>query len=270
MQPTQGLINWDALGEMMMPPPAVSVNMWNNDEAAAHYDHFSKLEDDYTKLQIEAMHLTPSETVLDIGCGPGRISVPAAAQAKSVTALDGSEFMLDCVRTNAKSAGVSNIDYVHLRWEEVEVGKNVQPHDIVVVSRTEAMRELEKVNAVAQKRVYMFLFHGPTLKHFSDELMDGVRQAGPRPPMKPFMAGHVLLFNRLAAMGIDVNVEYLPDGFTKLYASREAAYQDLQWLGVPDDKQERFRQNVDRFLIPEKDGFRLLRETKTAVLWWKK
>ena len=265
----QGLINWDLLSEMMMPPPAMSIHMWN-DEAAAHYDNFAKLESDYTKLQIAAMHLTPDDTVLDIGCGPGRISVPAAARVKSVTALDGSTGMLEFVAQNAQSAGCTNIERVHLRWEDVVVGQNVQPHDIVVVSRTEAMRELAKVNEVARKYVYMFLFCGATLKHFSDELMDGVRQAGPRPPMKPFMAGHVLLFNRLAAMGIDVNVEYLPDGFTKLYASREAAYEDLQWLGVPADKQERFRQNVDRFLVAENGGFRLLRKTKTAVIWWKK
>lgn len=264
----QGLINWDLLTEMMMPPMTFRPSMW--DDAAAHYDNFSKLESDYTKLQVEAMPLTPADTVLDIGCGPGRISVPVAAKVKSVTALDGSAPMLERVQENAKAAKLSNIDCSHLRWEDAVIGKNIDPHDIVIVSRTEAMRDLAKVHEIAQKYVYMFLFCGPTLKHFSDELLDGVRENGPRPPMKPFMPGHVILFNRLSSMGINANVHYLPDGFTKLYASRDEAYQDLQWLGVPNDKQERFRQNVDRFLIPENGGVRLLRETKTAVLWWKK
>jgi SAM-dependent methyltransferase len=264
----QGLINWELLTELMLPPMTFRPGMW--DEAAKRYDGFSKLESDYTKLQIEAMQLTPTDTCLDIGCGSGRISVPVAAKVKSVTALDGSAPMLECVQQNAKSAGRDNITCAHLRWEQVVIGANVQPHDIVILSRTEAMRDLAKVNEIARKYVYIFLFCGPTLKHFSDELLDGVREDGPRPPRKPFMPGHVILFNRLSSMGIDANVEYLPDGFTKLYASREDAYQDLQWLDVPEDKQERFRKNVDRFLIPEKSGFRLLRETKTAVLWWKK
>jgi hypothetical protein len=133
------------------------------------------------------------------------------------------------------------------------------------------MRDLAKVNAAARKFVYFMTFTtGASLKEFHDELMEGIQEAPPKRVMNGGIPSHVLLFNRLTEMGIDPNVQYLPDGFTRFYITREDAYQDLQWLNIPNDKQIRFRENVDRYLLAEHGGYRLTRTTKTAILWWKK
>lgn len=76
--------------------------------------------------------LTPESSVLDIGAGTGRWTIPMARVAKRVTALDASPQMLDILRENAAEEGCTNIDTVQARWDEIEV----EPHDVVVSSHS--------------------------------------------------------------------------------------------------------------------------------------
>jgi 2-polyprenyl-3-methyl-5-hydroxy-6-metoxy-1,4-benzoquinol methylase len=90
------LINWDELRQLTMPagtprqPEGTSVNMFDNDQSANMYNQVAKMEKSYTLNQINAFETSKNDTILDIGCGPGRISVPMAQRAKSVTSLDSS------------------------------------------------------------------------------------------------------------------------------------------------------------------------------------
>lgn len=263
------IINWEALFELTRPQMPKDLGMWS--KFAQQYDGFSKLEMEHTRQQIAMMQLDPGDTALDIGCGPGRITVPVASRVKSVTALDVSPDMLACCQRNATEAGLSNVNCVQMRWEDIVPAESLPVHDVVIASRSPAMQDLTKVNALAGKRVYLLTFAGSSLKNFHDELMDGVTES-PKPPPMPrgTVFGPAMTFNRLYAMGIDANLQYVKDGFTRWYPSREAAYEDLQWLDVPEDKQARFRENVNRFIFPEKNGFRLLKETRTVIIWWEK
>ncbi|HOI91841.1 MAG TPA: methyltransferase domain-containing protein [Candidatus Rifleibacterium sp.] len=57
-----------------------------------------------------------SETVLDIGAGPGSYAVPLAKRVGSVTALDVSAGMLDQLQQWARVEGVSNITTITDSW----------------------------------------------------------------------------------------------------------------------------------------------------------
>ena len=80
----------------------------------------------------------------------------------------------------------------------------------------------------------------------------------------------MLMFNRLCDMGILPSVEYVRDGFTRWYESRDDAYGDFAWLEVPKEKEMLFRKNLDRFISLEESGYRLLWETRTVIIWWSK
>jgi len=268
------IINWEALAELGRFRMPGGTGMWS--EWAEKYDGFAKLEKEYTERQIALMHLEPEDTAIDIGCGPGRISIPVARRVKRVTSLDVSQAMLDECLDNARENGLTNINGVLLDWEEVVPGQNVPVHDVVIASRSPAWQDLAKVNALARKRVYLLTFAGSSLKDFHDELVEGIveppQQQQPRPPGmgRSTTSGYMLTFNRLFAMGIDASLQYVIDGFTRWYPDREAAYADFEWLRVPADKQQRFRQNIDRFLSDEKGGVRLRKETRTVVIAWEK
>lgn len=65
-----------------------------------------------TRRTISLLDLQPGMEILDAGCGPGRLTVPAAEQvgpAGHVTAMDMQEGMLDLVRSRAAKKGLENI-----------------------------------------------------------------------------------------------------------------------------------------------------------------
>jgi 2-polyprenyl-3-methyl-5-hydroxy-6-metoxy-1,4-benzoquinol methylase len=56
-----------------------------------------------------APHFAP-ETVLEYGCGVGRLLIPFARRATNITGVDISQSMLDTARTHISKAGVTNVE----------------------------------------------------------------------------------------------------------------------------------------------------------------
>ena len=66
-------------------------------------------------------------TVLDIGAGNGRWTIPIAERAKFVTAIDPDGEMADVLRENTKDYQ-GKIQIIQSSWEEAQV----ETHDIAV------------------------------------------------------------------------------------------------------------------------------------------
>jgi len=67
-------------------------------------------------------------TVIDIGSGNGRWTIPLARKVKKVTAIEPSQEMAEILVDNIKSAGLSNIEVISSTWEKVSIEK----HDVSV------------------------------------------------------------------------------------------------------------------------------------------
>jgi len=65
--------------------------------------------------------LEPDDTVLDIGAGIGRWSIPMAMVCSKVTALDAHPRMLEILRENAAAENITNIETVQADWPAAEV-----------------------------------------------------------------------------------------------------------------------------------------------------
>lgn len=79
---------------------------------AAMFDNRLAVKLSGTASLLERADVREGMRVLDAGCGPGRVTIPLARRvgpAGEVVALDLQEGMLDRVRVNAASAGLSNI-----------------------------------------------------------------------------------------------------------------------------------------------------------------
>lgn len=79
------------------------------------------------KTIIAHLDLKPGMKVADIGCGPGRLTIPLAQAVGphgSVTTMDLQEEMLAKVKVKAQAANLSNIVYLH-----AGVGQNKLPHN---------------------------------------------------------------------------------------------------------------------------------------------
>ena len=67
-------------------------------------ERFAQAEDDVEKL-LKLVEV-PGKTVLDLCCGPGRISIALAKRGFAVTGVDRTAFLLDKAKERAKSANV--------------------------------------------------------------------------------------------------------------------------------------------------------------------
>ena len=272
------LINWDELRQLTMPagtprqPEGTSVNMFDNDQSANMYNQVAKMEKSYTLNQINAFETLKNDTVLDIGCGPGRISVPMAQRAKSVTSLDSSPKMLAHCKRNAQEAGVTNLNTLLLDWKDAELGKNIEQHDIVIASRSTGASDLKKLSSFAKKwAVTIAWANAPNIPNIVGDLFTGVPEARKFPPMRnDRRISYNVTYNMIYDMGYEPNIRVVTDGFTKDFASKAEAYQDLWQLNsISGTISPVFRENCDKWLSKNSQGgvtFR--RETRSYVIWW--
>ena len=67
-------------------------------------------------LKVLADLIEPSDAIVDVGGGAGRMSLPLALRCRSVTNVDPSARMGAAFLANAKAAGISNIELVQGEW----------------------------------------------------------------------------------------------------------------------------------------------------------
>ncbi|MGE4295508.1 MAG: class I SAM-dependent methyltransferase [Campylobacterales bacterium] len=106
---------------------------------------------------IKRMNLEGCESLLDVGCGPGTLTLPLATALDKVHAMDFSAKMLECLRDNAQNCKLSNIQTYHLAWEN---DWSALPEvDVAIASRSIEVADLktalEKLSQKARKRAYI-------------------------------------------------------------------------------------------------------------------
>lgn len=262
-----------------MPPVTRQVmegttgNLFDNDQSADMYNQVAKLERSYTYNQINAFDTTKNDTVLDIGCGPGRISVLIAQRAKSVTALDSSQKMLNHCLRNAREAGITNLTPCLLDWKDAVLGKNVEQHDIVIASRSVGGQDIKKASSFARKYVvFIGWANAPNIPMLVGSIFENVEGARKFPLMMKIdrNVGYNVTYNMIYDMGYDPNIKIVEDGFSWDYQSKEEAYKDL-WLldKIPGQIPSIFKSNVDKWLTKnDQGGFTFRLKTRSYVIWW--
>lgn len=246
----------------------------NWDSHADFYNKMAMMELSYTIPQLKCLDMQKTDTVLDIGCGPGRISILSAKQAKQVTSLDSAPHMLAYVQENAKRMGVSNINTVLMDWSDVTPGKDVEKHDIVIASRTGAMRDVDKLSSLANKYAAIFIWaNAPSIPELTNKLFIGVEKnenmfAG---PPRSREHGYNIFFNNVYNLGYDPNIKIFTDGFVKTFKDYDEVL-SFFWNLKPDlqdGKQGILRENLSPYLTEGPDGITFRMETRSCVIWWK-
>ena len=78
---------------------------WN--KAAPNFGKSAKRDDYHTRL-IERINVNKEQTILDLGCGDGTITIPLAKRAKSVTGVDSAYKMLEILNEKAQKENIRN------------------------------------------------------------------------------------------------------------------------------------------------------------------
>ncbi|NLV27047.1 MAG: class I SAM-dependent methyltransferase [Methanomicrobiales archaeon] len=227
--------------------------------------------DDYPEKLISRTQLHSDWSVLDIGCGTGTITIEAAKRSKSVTALDISNQMLDILKSDAKNRNISNITCVHSPWQDIRIGTDIMPHDIVITSRSLArigdLREsLTKINQAAIKYAYVTAWGGSE-RILNRGLMEALGYTYHN------IADYVYVFNILHSMGIRPNVEQINCNSRTTYPTLEDAVQNYaSLLHLSSKDLEITRLYLEKTLIKQDNGMYLVPDSKPvwSLIWWKK
>lgn len=145
----------------------------------------------------------PSSTVVDVGAGTGRFTLPLAASVRRITAVDPSAAMLAILRRNAGEMGVTNLTTFLGTWQAAPCG----PADLVFSSMVltlvpDARAFLIKLDGAARRHVLLYLgaysadaVLDPLWRHFHD---------APRAPGATYLDALAVLRELGAAPGVKV------------------------------------------------------------------
>ncbi len=263
--------------ERMHETPKDKPHMMDWNKEADFYNAFAFCELEDTQRYLDEINIEPHDSVLDVCCGPGRISVLAAKHASRVTAFDSAESMLDHARRNAEKFGVDNIDFKLLDWNCVLPGQNLGIHDIVIASRNQAIGDIEKLSSLATKRVAVQIFaDAPSIPSLLNVLYSGCGMPthGPRPgaagPNAPRPLGYMDIVNKAYGMGFKPNVRIMPERFRKQFASEQDA---CAWVcslkpQFSEGNESRIAANIEPFLTSKETGVEFCIATTAAIIWW--
>ncbi len=218
---------------------------------------------------ISKLDIDPESTVLDIGAGPGTLTIPLARIVKHVTVVEPSSGMLACLKENAADEGLSNITCINKKWEDAIPGADLDEYDVAIASYSLAMLDmkaaLSKMNMVARRSVYLFTSAGGRAWDYNE--------LWPRLYGEKFRArpDYIYLYNILYGMGIHADVEITDTEYKERFLSMSEAVE--QWMdnlgSTTPEAEEVIRSYLSENLVQEDGAFWSKHEMKGAMIHWR-
>ncbi|UUX92386.1 class I SAM-dependent methyltransferase [Methanoplanus endosymbiosus] len=143
------------------------VSHWRDKESVYEFIRSDEiLGGERIKWVVESLGLKPGDRVLDIGAGPGTISLEIAKVCSHLTAVEPSDVMAEVFKERACEAGISDYNIVQKRWEDIIPGKDIfGMYDIVISSFALGMEDLRdsliKMNQVCRGSVHIYYHANP-------------------------------------------------------------------------------------------------------------
>ncbi|MDA0676380.1 MAG: class I SAM-dependent methyltransferase [Chloroflexi bacterium] len=218
----------------------------------APVDRESAFEDETLKAVLK--YVRPSDTVLDVGAGAGRLAVPLAERCKHVTAVEPSPAMRERMAEQAKAWGVDNLTIIGSSWEDA----TVEPADMVICSHVlYTVRDigefLRKLVSAAKREVVLVVFEESAMANYFPlwEQVYGEKRI-PLPTLPEVK-------NVLTEMGLKFSMEKLPEWQSRPFPDEESAYEEsmARLFMSPDSKYAlNLKAALERSLVRTDDGLR--------------
>jgi len=217
-------------------------------------------------LKALADLIEPSDAIVDVGGGAGRISLPLALRCRSVTNVDPSAIMGAAFLANAKAAGISNVDLVRGDWIAADTprGTVALVNHVTYLTR-EIVHFIEKLERAGSRRVILTV-NAPPPPSWNRALFQVVHGEA-----EEVVPGHAELMNVLWEMGrlpdltmlLSQNVRYivpLPNRTAALtFAVQRVANEQWAHWPITTSFEERSRatveQHFDDLFAQSADGF---------------
>jgi ubiquinone/menaquinone biosynthesis C-methylase UbiE len=262
------LINWEKIWKMNLL--STSAN-WTNprfwDERAKGMAKNMAMSSNKTQKQLDALNLEHDYTVLDVGAGIGRLAIPMAKVVKQVTVVEPSKNMLTFLKANAKKENIQNLVCINRSFEDLIVGKDVHPHDVVISSYSLCMLDivnvLQKMDELTSKCAYIFWNASEWMDSELQKIIcgeDSIRSVD-----------YLCIYNILYELGILANIKIWDaesrQGYNDL---NEAISKFSKFNKIVPEKKDELKARLKDLLVEENGKLWLTYKWKAAMIYWTK
>jgi len=202
------MVDWNQIWkDAFLASRLTSDNYYDNEERAKSYDASENI---WIDGKSRATDLDPDSTwsVLDIGSGPGILTIPLARRVRKVTAVESSRPMVRLLEKHLAEENLTNVKIINSRWDDLPA-EEVKAHDLVIASYSLNFEDLQeallKMNRLARKRVALYWFAGTAnWEHIRMDLFPEIygRELVPFPKCN-------IIYNLLYDLGLNPDVEVL-------------------------------------------------------------
>ena len=258
-------LKWDEFWENELKQKEDRGKDW--DKAAASF-HKKAKKDDYHELLFSKLIVDENDSVLDLGCGEGSITLILAQKVKKVTGVDSSPKMLELLNQRAQERGIENVKTILKPLEDITF-EEVGHHDVVLASRSlngiiPIKETLKTIDKIANKYVFITLF-GPENWKIEGEFNEYIGRENKHFP------GHNYLFN----MGIYANVERLDIKAYREYDTISEAMDNGKFRLdlLNGEEKDKLKEYLEKILIKDSETGKLYNKKDKAdwiLIWWKK
>lgn len=198
--------------------------------------HKSSNYDDIVKFLNKRGIIKANDDILDIGCGPGKLSLEISQQVHSIVGIDISENMIHHAKDNAKKINSPNAHFKVASWEEINLKKEgwIKKFDFVIASMTPGIKDfqtLEKMNQASKR--YCLLTSYVSRRDLRNEIEDYlVEKKKPESKDKIYYAFNILwelgYFPEIMYRDIHVVNEYTYEKALEIYVTQFSATGEKQ------------------------------------------
>ena len=228
-------------------------------------------KDDYQDALFDKLILDKNDTVLDVGCGEGSITIPLAKKVKKVIGVDSSPKMLEYLEKRAIENDVENIETILKPIEEITY-EDIGDVDVVVCSRSlngiiPIDKTLEELNKIANKYVFITIF-GPENKKIEKDFENEI---GIKTEDFP---DYNYFFNIMFNLGIYANIERFDLNNYREYDSIDEAAGNGKFRTdlYNDNEKELLKEYLKRVLTYNEETekyYNVKDKADWILIWWK-
>jgi hypothetical protein len=158
---------------------------------------------------------------------------------------------------------------IPLPWEDITIGKEIEPHDIVLASHSLTMYDLKesliKINHAAKREVWLILFAGNRMESWTREIL---AKAGVNPDTKEKPFDYLIVYSMLHSLEIYADITIRTYEFSERYPDIETALQDWRLMYNISPENQIFTQEMTRQLISTNNMYSLARMSRIAIIHW--
>ncbi len=264
---------WNKMREERMVKPGVTFDNCFFKKTAEDFSKVIKLSDyEFGRKAAEILNdvLDNNFRVLEIGTGPGTLTVPLSRKVKEITGYELSEINIKHLESNLKENNIKNVKIVKANWNDVDYGKFKDSFDLVVCShflwQMDDIEELLRRMEDASKK-YCTLIQPCGRDNFAKIIFERITDkeyTGQFEPDADYFA-YVIL----RQWGRLVSVSY----FTYEYSrnlEEEISYA-AGFIGKFVEVNQAVEEKIRLYLVKEnrelKNGL-FIGENKAVVMWW--